>query len=289
MYHTPVLLEPTLDYLALQPGARVIDTTLGDGGHTAAILAIIGHKGRVMGIDASPLSLERARSRLEPWHRQITLVNGNFGEMAALAEANQFSPVDAILMDLGLASWQLDEPALGLSFQRDEPLDMRLDPRQQVTAQSILTNTRPDELVELFERYGDLHRARPLVERIVAARRDQNLATTTDLVRIIGSRSPKVLAPIFQALRIAVNDELRILEQALEQALALIQPTGRLVVISYHSGEDRIVKTAFRRFATEGQATILTPKPIIATESERRANPRSRSAKLRALTASISK
>ena len=283
MHHNPVLLETTLNYLALKPGATVIDATLGDGGHTQAILNIIGPTGHVIGIDASPVSLERAKDRLTEYEKQIFFVHGNFAEMdVAILEAD-IPLVDGILMDLGVASWQLDEPKIGLSFQRDELLDMRLDPRRASTAATILNRSSLNELTEMFESYGDLHRARPLAARIISARERKPLTTTAELVEIIGTHSPKVLAPIFQALRIAVNDELGVLASALDKAINLLKPAGRLVVISYHSGEDRIVKMAFRRFESDGLVNILTSKPLIPTEEEQRSNSRSRSAKLRAI------
>ncbi len=285
MYHTPVLLEETIDYLALTNGGRVIDATLGDGGHSAAMLQIIGPAGRLLGIDASPISLERATERLAPFRKQISLVHGNFADLQTLAKGVGITSVDAILMDLGLASWQLDESHLGLSFQQDEPLDMRLNPDITLTAADILNQWSPPQLEEIFEGYGDLPRARPLVKQIVAARHLKPIRTTFELVAIVGNKSPRVLAPIFQALRIAVNDEAIVLKRAISAAIETIQPTGRLVVISYHSGEDRIVKTLFREAAISGRGTILTPKPVTPSQTEARQNPRSRSAKLRALSA----
>ena len=283
MYHTPVLLEPTLNLLALKLGAMVIDATLGDGGHSEAMLEKIGSTGRILGFDASPSSLSRARVRLEKFADQVSFVHSNFGDMKSVAVENGFTSADAVLMDLGLASWQLDQPELGLSFQRSEPLDMRLDPRNEKTAASIVNRASEAELTDIFERYGDLHRGRPLAQRIVDARRKNPIKTTTDLVDLVGSHSPQVLAPIFQALRIAVNDELGILESSLHQALDLLVVGGRIVVISYHSGEDRIVKNVFRQCKADGGFNLLTPKPIVPDQDEQRRNPRSRSAKLRAI------
>jgi len=282
VHHQPVLLEPTLSYLALTPGDTVIDGTLGDGGHTQAILSSIGPTGRVLGIDASPASLVRARIRLASFTANSTLVNGNFRDMETIAHDQGITTVNAILLDLGLASWQLDESALGISFQRSEPLDMRLDPSLGRTAADILDAANVIELTEILETFGDIPRARNLATRILAAHDRKSIRTTDALVEAVGTPSPKVLAPIFQALRIAVNDELAALTDVVAQSLRLLSPHGRIVVLSYHSGEDRIVKRAFRDAEAAGLGEILTTKPVVAEPEEVRSNPRSRSAKLRA-------
>jgi 16S rRNA (cytosine1402-N4)-methyltransferase len=303
MYHSPVLLEETLDLLAPQPGETVIDATLGDGGHSEALLIRVGLTGRLLGIDASPTSLARARHRLEPYQEQVTLIRSNFSHLATVARAADFVPADIILFDLGIAAWQLgldaDQPAtqrdghdqtphptdrvVGLSFQRDEPLDMRLNPDDPQTAATILNESTPSQLELLFETYGDIRRARPLVARLISARRSAPLTTTGALVRAVGTRVPQRLAPIFQALRIAVNRELDVLPVALDQALDLLKPGGRLAVLSYHSGEDRIVKQAFVAASRAGHVTRLTDRPISPSRAEQRRNRRSRSAKLRAV------
>lgn len=304
MYHEPVLLNESLSYLALTPGALAIDATLGDGGHSEGMLEQIGRTGRLLALDASPKSLARARARLTDRWPNLTTVHANFGELATVAPAHGFAAVDGILFDLGVASWQLgldtderllDPPSsaqgglrpgqgiLGLSFTRDEFLDMRLDPSRPQTAATLLNRLPPARLEELFERYGDLPRARPLVARIVAARRARPIERTSELAALLGTRSPKALAPVFQALRIAVNDELTVLDRALLAALALLRAGGRLVVISYHSGEDRVVKQRFRVAAADGVVTVLTDRPFTAPPPEIRRHPRSRSAKLRAI------
>lgn len=280
MYHTPVLLTETLDVLALQPGDWVIDATVGDGGHSVAMLERIGPTGRLLGLDANPISLDRARQRVRPDPR-ITFVHANFTELSVVADEAGFDHADVILFDLGIASWQLDEPGLGLSFQRDEPLDMRLDPRRDRTAAEIVNRATPGELMTIFEEYGGLNRSRPLVDRIVAARRHSPIETTRALANVIGSQTPRVLAPLFQALRIAVNDESESLDRALTQAIDRLAPGGRLVVISFHSGEDRIVKQKLRAAARSGHLKLLTTHPMIPIDDEIERNPRSRSAKLR--------
>lgn len=307
MYHTPVLLSETLDLLRPAPGDRVIDATVGDGGHAVALLERLGSTGRLLGLDASPTSLERARDRIGSDAR-VTLVHANFVELATVAARTGFNHADAILFDLGIASWQLDPPPpahpsheatewrsglqtgkralswepLGLSFQLDQPLDMRLDPRRDRTAAEIVNRATPGELMTIFEEYGGLNRSRPLVDRIVAARRHSPIETTRALADVIGSQTPRVLAPLFQALRIAVNDEGESLDRALTQAIDRLAAGGRLVVISFHSGEDRIVKQRFRSAEQSATIHLLTNHPITPSEHERTRNPRSRSAKLRA-------
>ena len=295
-YHVPVLLTETLELLALKSGARVIDATVGDGGHSVAILEQIGSAGRLLGFDVSPVSLDRAAERLGEDSR-VSLVNANFSELAEQAERANLEAADAIVFDLGLASWQLDPPSpdgfggassvdsrvsLGLSFQRTEPLDMRLNPNLLRTAEQIVNRATPGELMDIFESYGDLRRSKPLVEKIRLARAQRPITTTTDLAEVIGTHDPRALAPLFQALRIAVNSELDVLSAALQQAIDRLAPNGRLVVLSYHSGEDRIVKHQLAAQRQAGQLSILTPHPIVASLEEQRANPRSRSAKLRA-------
>ncbi len=281
MYHTPVLLTETLELLALQPGDRVIDATIGDGGHSMAMLERIGPTGRLLGLDGAPRSLDRARERLGSDPR-ITLVHANFTELATVVDEAGFDTADAILFDLGIASWQVDEPGLGLSFQRDEFLDMRLDPRLDRTAADLINRSPPDELMTIFEEYGGLNRAKSFVERIRTARSRSPLTTTTDLVAVIGSRQPRILAPLFQALRIAVNREFSVLESAIDQAIHGLKPGGRLALISFHSGEDRIVKRQLRSAERSGIVASLTPRPITPSAHEIEHNPRSRSAKLRA-------
>jgi len=282
MYHTPVLLKETLELLALKPGNRVIDATLGDAGHGLAMLATIGPAGKLLGLDASPTSLERARARIGEDSR-VTTVQANFGDLAKTADEMGYQLVDGIVFDLGVASWQLDEPGLGLSFQREEPLDMRLNPKLERTASDIVNRSTPDELTTIFEQFGDVRRARPIVERIRQARSRGRITSTTDLVELIGSREPRVLAPLFQALRIAVNGELDVLTAGLDQAIDRLAVNGRLVVMSYHSGEDRVVKRLFQAAARDGRISILTQHPLVPSEDEQRINSRSRSAKLRAV------
>jgi 16S rRNA (cytosine1402-N4)-methyltransferase len=301
MEHTPVLLTQAIDGLALQPSTICIDATLGGGGHAEAILNAVGPEGRFLGLDADPEALSRAKSRLARFAGQTTLVQANFRDIRAVADAHGFPAVDAILMDLGVSSYQLWEAERGFSFAASGPLDMRMDPRTELTAEEIVNTWPQDELAAIIYRYGEEPRSRRIARAIVAAR---PLHTTNELAEVIaraaGSRHDRSrihpATRTFQALRIAVNDELGALEEALPQALALLVSGGRLAVITFHSLEDRPVKQFMQREARDclcpsdlpvcrcghqAQLRIKTRKPIQPDESEVAANSRSRSAKLR--------
>jgi 16S rRNA (cytosine1402-N4)-methyltransferase len=301
MEHTPVLLTQVIDGLALRPSAICIDATLGGGGHAEAILGAIGSQGRLLGLDADPEALARAQTRLARFAGQTALVQANFRDIGAVANANGFTAVDAILMDLGISSYQLGEAERGFSFTASGPLDMRMDPHLELTANEIVNTWPQDELADIIYRYGEEPRSRRIARAIVAAR---PLRTTAELAEVIvnavsGWNNRSRIHPAtrsFQALRIAVNDELGALEKALPQALALLVSGGRLAVITFHSLEDRPVKRFMQREARDclcppdlpacrcghkAQFRIKTRKPIQPDEGEVAANPRSRSAKLR--------
>lgn len=285
--HQPVLLEKVIEFLDPQPGENFVDCTLGEAGHAKAILEKIAPDGRVLGIDIDSDSLKR----IEPIDRLI-LVHGNFRELKDIVEKNNFKPINGILFDLGLSSWQIEESGKGFGFKKDEPLIMILNSKQEVAAEEII-NTWPEEsLVEIFIKYGEEKYSRRIVRQIVNQRKISPIKTTFQLKELIKKAIPfsetrrgkinRVLARIFQALRIIINDELENLKQGLEQSVEVISPQARIVVISFHSLEDRIVKIFFRTKEREGRLKILNKKPIIADEIEISANPRSRSAKLRA-------
>jgi len=278
--------------LAPRSGGRYLDATLGGGGHALAILAASSPDGRLLGIDADPAALAAAGARLAMYAERATLVHGNFRDLGRLAREHNLAPIDGLLLDLGVSSHQLDTPERGFSFANDAPLDMRLDPTRGTTAAELVNETPESELADLIYRYGEEHGSRRIARFIAEARRKQPIATTgqlADLVaRALGGRHGKIhpATRTFQALRIAVNHELESLELALPQAVELLAPGGRIAVISFHSLEDRIVKLFFRAEsgyggAGEARLQIITKKPIEASEQEARANPRSRSAKLR--------
>jgi 16S rRNA (cytosine1402-N4)-methyltransferase len=299
--HVPVLPAQTIAGLAPRPGSVCIDATLGGGGHAEAILALIGPHGRLLGLDADPEAIARSRMRLARFAGQVRLVQANFREIGAVASANGFSPADAILMDLGVSSYQLGEAARGFSFMATGPLDMRMDPGAGLTADEIVNTWPQDALADIIYRFGEEPRSRRIARAIVAAR---PLHTTAALAEVIAraadaDRERRRVHPAtrcFQALRIAVNDELGALESALPQASALLATGGRIAVITFHSLEDRLVKQFMQREARDclcppdlpacrcghrAQLRIITRKPIQPDEDEVATNPRSRSAKLR--------
>ncbi len=282
--HVSVLPAEVLAGLAPHAGGVYLDGTLGGGGHAEALLEASAPDGRLLGLDLDPAALAASAARLERFGERFVPARGNFRDLADLAAANGFAPLDGILLDLGVSSHQLDTAARGFSFQHDAPLDMRLDPDGETTAADLVNDLDERELADIIYRYGEEHGSRRVARFIVEARRRAPIATTGELAEIVsrslGGRHGKVhpATRTFQGLRIAVNAELSSLEQALPQAVAALAPGGRLAVISFHSLEDRIVKLFLRG---EPQMIALTKKPVVAGEPEQRANPRSRSAKLR--------
>ena len=300
--HIPVMLAEVLHGLALQPGMLVIDGTLGGGGHTAVMLTQTAPTGRLLGIDADPAAIRRVALKLAEavTSARLTLAQGNFGNLATLALQHGFTAVDAILLDLGLSSFQLETGERGFAFSQDGPLDMRFDPTQGVSADEIVNQWPEHELADLIYQYGEERLSRKIARYLVQHR---PLTTTSALAaaveQAVGGRKGSRIHPAtrtFQALRIAVNEELTQLERVLPQALQLLKPGGRLAVISFHSLEDRIVKQWMQQealtfvpdkrlpqggYARTAQLEIVTRKPLVASDQEMAANPRSRSAKLR--------
>lgn len=296
--HIPVLYQEVLRGLQIKPGGRYIDGTLGGGGHAMGILEESSPAGRLLGIDADPAAIATTAERLAEYGPRATLVHASFAQLAEIASQYGFCPADGILLDLGLSSLQLASGERGFSFQIDGPLDMRFNPRQGRPASELVNGLSISELADVFHRYGEERRAQRIAKAIVAAR---PIRTTHQLaevvVKTVGRRGRIHPATrIFQALRIAVNDELLALSQVLPQAGGLLVPRGRLVVISYHSLEDRLVKQFYRQESQDcicppevpvcrcqHRATleIVTRKPIVPSEQELEGNPRCRSARLR--------
>ncbi len=297
--HIPVLLEETIEALAVLPGGRYIDCTLGGGGHAAAILEHSTPGGQLLGIDADLGAIKVARSRLEAYSNSILLINENFVNLQIIGTEYGFLPVHGILFDLGLSSLQLGSSSRGFSFQQDGPLDMRLSPRQETTAADIINTFSETELARLINTYGEETYSRQIARQVV---RERPLRTTHQLVQTIerttGGRRGRIhpATRTFQALRIAVNHELEHLESALKQAINLLGIEGRLVAISYHSLEDRIVKQFMHQESRDcicppgipacvcghtARLRLITKKIITPSLREVQFNPRSRSAKLR--------
>jgi 16S rRNA (cytosine1402-N4)-methyltransferase len=297
--HVPVLYDAVLAYLALTPGDHVIDGTLGGAGHAVGLLQATAPDGRLLGLDRDPEAFARARERLASLGQRAVLVQSSFRKLKAVAYTHHFSPADGILLDLGLSSYQLAAPERGFSFIKDGPLDMRFDPSQGPTAADLVNELTTEELAEILYRYGEERQSRRIARAIVAAR---PLKTTRELaevvVKAVGQRQGRIhpATKSFQALRIAVNDELGALEAVLPQAVELLRSGGRLAVISFHSLEDRLVKRFFRRQAQDcicppeqpmctcqHQPTlrVITRRPVRPDETEIAQNPRARSARLR--------
>ncbi|HEY8552516.1 MAG TPA: 16S rRNA (cytosine(1402)-N(4))-methyltransferase RsmH [Thermaerobacter sp.] len=292
--HHPVLRDEVLAFLAPRPGGRYVDGTVGAGGHAAALFAAVGGDAQLLAIDRDPQALAVARRRLAPFGDQVHLVHGDFRDLERHLASLGWDRVDGILLDLGVSSMQLDDPSRGFSYQEEGPLDMRMDPSQPVTAADLVNTASRDQLARWLAEYGEERWAGRIADFIVEARRRRPITTTTELVEIIKAAIPArarrrgghPARRTFQALRIAVNDELRGLEDFLRRAAQRLRPGGRLVVIAFHSLEDRAVKRAFRDLAAGADGAgfrLLTRKPVTPGEDEVRRNPRSRSAKLRAL------
>ena len=302
------MLSEVLKFLQPEPGGNYIDGTVGGGGHTEAILEQSAPDGRVLGIDADIQALARVRERLSRWvsDGRLVLVHGNFAELARIVHEASFVSIQGVLLDPGFSSDQMDDPERGFSFSADSPLDMRLDQSQPVTAADLVNSASEQELADILWRYADERRARQIARRIVQERARSPITRTAQLAALAAAGVPYKRGTIhpatrtFQALRIAVNHELERLEAALPQILEVLKQGGeggRMVIISFHSLEDRLVKEFMRREATDclcpprvpvcvcghkASLRLLTPKPITPTAQEIMTNPRARSAKLRA-------
>ena len=306
--HIPVMLEQVLSFLQPCLGGDILDGTLGGGGHAAALLEASQGRGRLLGLDRDPRALLVARPRLAPFVGQQVTLQANFSQAAAVLRELGWAGVDGILLDLGFSSLQVEDGGRGFSFLRAGPLDMRMDQSDGRSAADIVNACSEEELRRMLQEYGEERAARAIARTILQERAHGPIATTTTLVKIIErsvrrpvrQRRQRVHAATqtFQALRIAVNQELQHLALFLREGYALLRPGGRLVVLAYHSLEDRLVKAAFRRWASacicppqlqvcgcdwEAQVRVLTPKPLAPSSQEVRDNTRARSARLRAV------
>ena len=290
-FHTPVMLLEVLDHLNLRPGQIIIDATLGTAGHSLKILEGIIPGGRLIGIDRDAESLAVARERLGDFKRHCELIQGNFIELENILKELKIKKVDGILFDLGISSFQLEDPSRGFSFQNEGPLDMRLDRNSYISAYDLVNNLNQEEISALLWNFGQ-ERWHNRIARLLVNERERNpIATTYQLSNVVIKAIPSKYrykyqrihpaTRTFQAVRIAVNRELEALEKALGQAINLLAGSGRICVISFHSLEDRIAKWTFRKNAASGLLKIITPKPLVPREDEIKENPASRSSKLR--------
>ena len=288
--HTPVLLNEVLEILDPQSGGRYIDGTVNGGGHAKEILDRIGESGSLLGIDRDGDLIDRLKKKFED-RKNLTAICGSYARMDEIAKTYGFGSVNGILLDLGFSSYHVDQSGRGFSFLRDEPLDMRYDTRNRLTANIILNTWSPAELARIATEYGEERFAKRIASAIAEARKRKSFRTTFDLVAVIREAVPRQaqhgkLHPatrMFQALRIAVNNELGELAAGLEKGIDLLVPGGKMIVISFHSLEDGAVKQVFRSKNKEGVVELITKKPIVAMPEETRKNPRARSAKLRAI------
>ena len=290
--HIPVLLEQTLAALNPRPGGTFVDCTVGLGGHAAEILRRVGPAGRVIGIDFDPANLERARATLSAVGDNFTLVHNNFAALPTVLASLGVERVDGVLADVGVASTQIDDPDRGFSYRRPGPLDMRMDPTRGQPASALVNRMSEKELAAALLELGDETDAPQIARLIVERRAAEPITTTGQLTAIVCAARDFTLqraagaklhpaARTFQALRILVNRELANLDRLLAVLPDVLRPDGTAAIISFHSGEDRRVKEAFKRGLHDGTYADLSPDVIIATEAEQRTNPRSRSAKLR--------
>jgi 16S rRNA (cytosine1402-N4)-methyltransferase len=285
-FHKPVLLQEVLDFLEVKKDGRYIDSTLGGGGHTREILK---RGASVLGIDFDEEAIEyvkNSRPNIDNFEK-LTIAKGNFKDIDKIAHLNNFDRVDGILLDLGLSSFQISSER-GFSYQKEGPLDMRMDKNFAVKAADLVNILTKGELDELFSKLGEERSARLISERIVKSRGIKKIETTQDLIEAIAGR--RYLTPherarfskkVFQALRIAVNDELNNLKEVLPKAISLLGRGGKMIVISFHSLEDRIVKREYEKFQKEGLGEIVTKSPVVPKEAEMSENRRSKSAKMR--------
>jgi len=285
--HVPVLLKEAIDFLAIKRGGTYIDATVGLGGHSFEVAKRLGALGHLIGLDKDPAALEVARAKLvfEQDAPEISLLHGSFAE---IGKRFGFAKADGLLADIGVSSLQLNDAARGFSFQAEGPLDMRMDPQAELTAEQVVNQVDEVTLANLIYEFGEERRSRRIARAIVRSRPIRTTAQLADVISAAArpmNQAERRIHPAtrtFQALRIFVNHELNDLRALLDAAPQVLKPGGRLVIISFHSLEDRIVKDALRDGVKQGYYELLTKKPVTASEEEIDRNPRSRSAKLRA-------
>ena len=305
-HHVPIMVREVLALLAPERGGVFVDGTLGGGGHAEAVLERLPEGGRLFGIDRDDEALAAAGARLSPFGDRFTAIKGNFFEMKTLLAAYGIERADGILLDLGVSSHQLDKAERGFSYKAEAPLDMRMDQTASLDAYAVVNTWSKDELVHIFYEYGEERFSQRIAERIAAERQKHPIETTTELATIVKDAIPAKFRNepqhparrVFQAIRIAVNGELDGLSEAIDSAASLLNPGGRLAILTFHSLEDRIVKNAFRRMENpctcpktapvcicgkKPTARVLTRHPLTANEAEQTENSRSTCAKLRAI------
>jgi 16S rRNA (cytosine1402-N4)-methyltransferase len=289
--HVPVLIKEVLHYLDPHQNENFIDATVGEGGHAIEILKKNGPNGRVLGIDLDKEQIKNANDRFKQFGERIILKNDSYANLKEVAEKIGLDSVNGILLDLGMSSWHLEKSGRGFSFMKNEPLSMNFGEKSDLTAEKIVNEWPESEMERIFKKYGEEKFSKKIAKKIAEKRKIKKISASIELVDIIKESLPvkfqggriHFATRVFQALRIAVNKEIDNLNQVLPKAIETLSNGGKLVVISFHSLEDRIVKIFFKEMSALGKATILTKKPIIAGPEEILNNPRARSAKLRAI------
>ena len=302
--HVSVLVREAIGFLRPAPGGRYVDGTLGGGGHSEAILVASGPDGQVLGLDRDDEAITAARERLRVFGARAIAKQASFSEVREVLAEIGWVGADGMILDLGVSSWQIDTPERGFSFRLGGRLDMRMDRRQFLDAYRIVNTATAQELTRIFRDYGEEPQARRIADRMVAERKQRSIESTDELARLVEGakggrrRDHHPATQVFQALRIAVNQELDQLEHFLADGFDVLRPGGRLVIISFHSLEDRLVKNAFRRWSRtclcppralvcrcgwSQKVKVLTKRPVVPGDAETAANPRARSAKLRAV------
>ena len=290
MTHIPVLTKEVLEYLNPKENENFIDCTVGQGGHARLILEKTSPQGKVLGIDADSEQIENCKKLLEDFENRLILENASYTDLKNIVEKSNFKNVSGILLDLGMSSWQLEKSQKGFSFLRDEPLNMRYSQNNELTAEKIINEWSEKEIEKILKEYGEEKFSKKIAKNIVEQRVKERITSTFQLAGIItGSVSKRFqygkihcATRTFQALRIAVNDELNNLTKVLTEAISFLSSGGRIAVISFHSLEDRIVKNFFKEKENQKILKILTKKPVVGSSGEIDINPRARSAKLRA-------
>jgi len=287
--HASVLLEETLEWLDAKPGSVVVDGTLGGCGHALSLLKRIGPAGRLIGFDKDPEAVRQARQDLRVFGDQVMIFHDDFKNIASRLESLELK-ANGVLLDLGVSSPQLDRAERGFSFKADGPLDMRMNPEETLTAREVVNRYPEKALADIFRKYGEERYSRRIAKRIMEIREKRRIESTAELESIVWQAVPSATrhgrihpaTRVFQALRIEVNKEIEALEVFLSNILGALETDGRVVILSFHSLEDRLVKTFFREYDRQKKGEILTKKPVIPQLEEIQNNPRSRSAKLRA-------
>lgn len=290
-FHKPVMVNEVVEYLNLNPGKVIVDATMGTGGHSYAILERILPKGRLIGIDSDAQSLAVSRERLREFNNSCDFAHGNFSDIDSILQGFNIKKVDGVLFDLGISTFQLEDSSRGFSFQKEGPLDMRMDLDSRISAYDLINNLNEEEISTMLWNFGQERWHNRIAHLLVQERQKRPIATTTELANIVMRSIPSRFrnkyyrmhpaTRTFQAVRIAVNRELEILESALNKAISLLEKSGRIAVISFHSLEDRVAKWTLRKAQAEGLVDIITPKPQRPSTEEIESNPSSRSSKLR--------